>query len=326
MSNYRVPETGFADLGLVARQRAHEVVEREREVGQRAAAGRVSWRRILNVGLLLYLIGLVTFVLTATPTLFPALMLLGGFLVPVTYVAFFYQHRHLSSVSLPTVAQAFVYGGFLGAFAATLVESGYFSGLQAASLTAASLALLTYVGAGLIEEAAKLLGVLVVARRARHDAEVDGIILGAAAGMGFAALESCGYVFAAYVTSRGSLSEALAVTALRGVLAPLGHGTWTAIVASVLFRETRRGRFRVDPAVVGAYLVAALLHALWDGTVPVVGLLHLPPVWSLLAALLVFPVIGTLGLIVLWLRWREAARRQLADAAVDPNVGLLAAM
>ena len=38
---------------------------------------------------------------------------------------------------------------------------------------------------GLIEEFAKILGVLVIARHRRHDSEMDGLILGAAAGMGF---------------------------------------------------------------------------------------------------------------------------------------------
>jgi RsiW-degrading membrane proteinase PrsW (M82 family) len=47
----------------------------------------------------------------------------------------------------------------------------------------------------LIEEFAKILGVLVVGRRQHHGEELDGLMLGTAAGMAFAALESTGRAF-----------------------------------------------------------------------------------------------------------------------------------
>ena len=59
----------------------------------------------------------------------------------------------------------------------------------------------------------------------------DGIILGGAAGMGFAALESSGYVFTAFVDSGGSLSTLVLVTLLRGLLSPVGHGTPTYLTS-----------------------------------------------------------------------------------------------
>ena len=55
------------------------------------------------------------------------------------------------------------------------------------------------------------------------------------------------------------------VTLLRGLLSPVGHGTWTAILASVLFREGMPNRFRINRAVLGAYLTVVVLHGLWDG-------------------------------------------------------------
>ena len=279
----------------------------------------VSWRRTLGVGLVLYVIGLVIFGLTGNLNLFPALMLLGNFLIPVTFVAFFYQHRHLSTVRLPTVAGAFFYGGFLGAFAATVLEAIYGAAVQNSSLMGITLAVVLFLGVGVIEEGAKLLGVLVVARNAEHDAEIDGIILGAAAGMGFAALESIGYAFSAFVASQGSLTAALAATLLRGILAPVGHGTWTAIVASVLFRDTVGGRFRVDRAVLGAFLTAAVLHALWDASGPIIASLALPAGLTFVATVVVLAIVGATGLIVLWLRWREAVRREVATGKSGPR-------
>lgn len=258
---------------------------------------RRSWWRVLLIGFFLYVLGLVVLGVTLNPNLFPTVALLGNFLVPVTYVAFFYEHRHLSRLTMPTTALSFFYGGVLGVFAAALLEPIFIARLTAA----------TAFEVGLIEESAKILGVLVIARHRRHDAELDGLILGAAAGMGFAALESNGYAFTAFLRSGGSLSVTVLVTLLRGLLAPIGHGTWTAILASVLFRESAAGRFHLNRKVVAVYLTVAILHGLWDG---------LPSALIALVAsgsdvMIGQTIVGATSLVILGRRWREAKRLQL---------------
>ncbi len=98
-----------------------------------------------------------------------------------------------------------------------------------------------------------------------HGSELAGLILGAAAGMAFAALESSGYAFSAFLRSGGSLSLTVLGTFLRGLLSPVGHGPWTAILAGVLFRESAGGRFHINRTVMGTYLTVAILHGLWYG-------------------------------------------------------------
>ena len=189
-------------------------VKRDRELmGTAEVAGPVSastssWWRILLLGLGLFVLAVFVFGLTGNPNLFPTVALIGNFVVPVSYVAFFYERRHMSQVTLVSTARAFFYGGALGVFAAALLEPVFIR----------QLTFLSAFEVGLIEEFAKILGVLVVARHHRHDSEIDGIILGGAAGMGFAALESGGYVFTAFVESGGSLSALVLVTLLRGLL------------------------------------------------------------------------------------------------------------
>jgi len=99
------------------------------------------------------------------------------------------------------------------------------------------------------------------------------------------------------------------VTILRGILSPVGHGTWTAILAGVLFRESRQGHFRINGKVTAAFLGLALLHALWDGLPPLVAFLFSPGMDVFIAQ----TVVGGIGLLVLWLRWREARRLQIAQ-------------
>ncbi len=262
-----------------------------------------AWWRTLLINFVLFVVGLFLLLLTGNPNLFPTVVLLGNFMVPIAYVAFLYERSHLSTLTLPMVAKAFVYGGVLGVFGAALLEPLFIRQLDPA----------TALVVGLIEEFAKILGVLFIARRHRHHLEIDGILLGAAVGMGFAALESTGYAFSVFLASGGSLSATVGVTILRGILSPVGHGTWTAILAGVLFRESRNGRFRFNRAVLGAYLTVAVLHGLWDA---------LPPVFYVLSLYLKLPgtdfflaqgLIGGLGLFLLWRRWREGKRQALAQ-------------
>ncbi len=262
-------------------------------------AETISWWRVLLVGLLLYFVGIFILVLSGNPVLFPTVVMLGNFVVPITYVAFFYDRRHLSQLSLPTTAMGFFYGGVLGVFASALLEPIFVRPSDPASVFVV----------GLIEEAAKILGVLVIARRRHHYTELDGVILGAAAGMGFASLESNGYAFVAFLQSRGSLSVTVMVTLLRGLLSPLGHGTWTAILASVLFRESSASGFRINRKVIGAYLTVSILHGLWDGLPTVVAMLLSPGLDVFIAQALV----AATGLFILWRRWREATRQQVAQ-------------
>lgn len=267
---------------------------------------KTGWLRVFATGLLLFFAGLVILILTGNLKLFPTVAMIGNFLVPVTFVAFFYERRQWSRLSLPTTALSFFYGGVLGILAASILEPIFVRQLD----------IFTAFTVGLIEEFVKILGVLIIARRWRHDQEMDGLILGAAAGMGFAALESNGYAFSALLLSRGSLSAVVIVTLLRGILSPVGHGAWTAILASVMFRESSGNRFHINRKVLGAYFTVASLHGLWDGLPGLIAVLLSPGLDVFIGESL----IGGLGLLLLWRRWREARRLQIEEQQSLPDV------
>lgn len=255
-----------------------------------------SWWRVLLGSLAAYVVGLVLLIGTRNANLFPTVVLIGSFMVPAAYVAFFYERRHLSALTMPTTVVTFAYGGLLGVFAASILEPILLRGMGP----------LMALGVGLVEEAVKILGVLVIARRRRHSSALDGIILGAAAGMGFAALESMGYAFTAFMASRGSLSATVQVTLVRALFAPLGHGTWTAILTSTLFCESSEWRYCCTLRVLGAYATVVLLHALWDAVPPIIGALVSHGLAGFVGQLLV----GAAGLWILARRWRAARRQQ----------------
>lgn len=272
------------------------------------ARSQRDWLRVFLSGFFLYVISIILVVLTANPNLFPTLILLGNFLVPVTFVTFLYERQHLSTITLPRLGLSFFLGGVIAVFEAGLLEQLLISGPK--------FGLLTALQVGLIEELVKILAVMFVARRMQHNSELDGLLLGAAVGMGFAALESTGYAFTVFLEAFAKglrpnapqtfpLLATVGVTALRSLLAPFGHGVWTAILSAVLFRESTPERFRITGKVILAYLTVSLLHGFWDG-MPIQIVLNIPII-NLLP--LGYWIVIFIGLSMLMRLWREAIRR-----------------
>jgi RsiW-degrading membrane proteinase PrsW (M82 family) len=213
-----------------------------------------AWPRVFVVGLALWLLSVLVTFLTSNTNLIPTIVLLGSFLVPVTVVTWGFEQRSRGFLSAELILVAFVIGGVLGTLGSALLE---------AYLLHPSLFL--FLGVGLIEEGFKLALVVWLGRNVPQKMVRDGVVLGAAVGFGFAAFESAGYALNALFTIHGLSLRALVETEiLRGVLAPLGHGLWTAILGGILFGASHAGRFRFAWSVVLGYLGVSVLHALWD--------------------------------------------------------------
>ena len=232
--------------------------------GQRTRHRR-AWIRIFLGGLALWIATVVVTFLTGNSNLVPTLILLGSFLVPVTFVAYAFEHRASDTLTEQTIFVGFVYGGVLGVLGASLLEA-YLLGQS----------LLSYAGVGLIEEGVKLAALWLVARSLHTYNVRDGVVLGATVGLGFAAFESAGYAFNALFTMKGlSLASVVETQVLRGILTPVGHGLWTGILGGVLFHTARNGRLRLSWSLLVWYLVVSLLHAFWDGSGGIAALLVL---------------------------------------------------
>src|SRR5260221_8147582 len=221
-----------------------------------------GWLRALLIGVDFFIATTIVLLLTANPNLYPTVILIGNFLVPVVFVAFLYDHQHISSLSLDTVAASFCIGGVLGVLGAAILESVV---LPIAVNPTQGLSLGGGFLVGLIEEGCKIAVVIFLARKMRHNSQMDGLLLGGAVGMGFAALESTGYAFTAFLASNGHVGASILSTLIRGLIAPFGHGIWTGILGAVLFRASAPHRFRITGAVILTYLFVSLLHGLWDG-------------------------------------------------------------
>jgi len=257
------------------------------------------WIRVLAITLLLYGIAVADLLLSQNVIIFPTVVMLGSFMIPLSYVAFFYQRRKRTKTTTLSIFLSFFFGGIVGVLMASIFEPLFITRLDFA----------TAFMVGLIEEFAKIFALFILVAKRNHNVEYEGIILGAATGMGFASFESMGYGFAAFLSSSGSITTTVGTTLLRGILSPIGHGTWTAILAGILFRESAKGKFNVNLSVVLTYLLVSLLHGLWDGLPTLFSQFLFPGADFFLAESLV----ALAGFVVLAGLWRQAKSRLHSD-------------
>jgi RsiW-degrading membrane proteinase PrsW (M82 family) len=257
------------------------------------AARHNFYRTLLSFGLALYELSS-----RAATTSIPIIggvgiigvLLVGSFLIPVVYV------EYLDELDL-----------FEGVRRSFLLKIGILTAVVAIPMAlvlerlghAGAGALIPAMLTGLIEEAAKLLVVWWILGRTRYRFELDGVIIGAAAGMGFGAFETLAYGLKALI--QGSIPDLLATLGARMVLSPFGHGTWTAAICAVIWRERFTGQGRLDWRVLTAYLVSSGLHAAWD----------LQP-WRGFGGLAWLLAVGWVGVVVLGLRVHEALDQEEA--------------
>jgi len=234
-------------------------------------------------------------VATGDPNYVPSALLLGAFLVPVTFLTYLYERLPHWDVPLPAVAICFLWGGVLGTVVAGTLEYDVMR----------TLGFLPKLGIGVIEEGAKLILPLVFYFLGRYRSEAAGIVLGVATAAGFAGLETMGYGFVSLLNAKGNVGVLDEVLLVRGLTSPAGHMAWTGLVCAVLWRERlKAGHATFNWRVGGAFATAVILHALWDTFASIKS----STLVEFLSITLVSLLIALLSLILLIRRVREASR------------------
>ena len=192
----------------------------------------------------------------------PIMIMLAAFAVPVTVLIFFFEINLFRNIPFYKVIKYFILGGALSLILAILYFSlPYFQ---------ASATVQTYEGAlliGLIEEVAKAVVVaLFLFKSKRSNYILDGLLIGAAVGAGFAAFETAGYILR-FGLGNG-LQAMLDIIKLRGFLAPGGHVAWAAIEGAALmyvkgFDKLDKKHLN-DKRFLLICLIPVVLHGIWD--------------------------------------------------------------
>ena len=300
---------------------------------------RKRYWRVFLLGLIAY--GVVVAVLSSTTNLHlvPLEMLLASALVPVVFVIFCWEQNAFVDMPASVVGITFASGAVLGICLAAIFEPL----LIPHSVANTGITLPIAIIIGVVEETAKVISVVWFLRNGKLRSELDGLILGAAAGMGFSALETAGYGFAGFLQGFvvGANSPAATLTSavhagssymnhellVRMALAVFGHGVWTAIVCAAIWRDRGQSAFRLTGGVLTAFGIAVSLHALWDWS-PLIQLLGAQPGKSslILVTVVWYLLIGTVGLLVLRFFLKESLQRAKLGPYAPPPPPLLGAL
>jgi len=240
------------------------------------------WWAVFAIGLVLWIASVADVYFTGNVIVLPTVVLVGSFLVPVTAVIWYLDHDPSPALSPGRILAAFILAGAIGVLAASMLEFWVVFGPGP----------LGNLKVGLIEELVKGVAIVSLAWGLNSFNRRDGMVLGAAVGFGFAALESSGYALASLFVVQNqhlylSFSSVIVTELIRGVLAPFGHGLWSAILGGAIFHAARGGRLRLSWGVVVAYLGVSLLHATFDtfGGIPgyvvisIIGVVPLAYFW-----------------------------------------------
>jgi RsiW-degrading membrane proteinase PrsW (M82 family) len=185
-------------------------------------------------------------------------ILLGlSFLPPLAFAVWVRNHEKHQRESMLAVLGMFAYGGTLGVAIALLIEQ--LGGGALGGTTGSGAFLMLVVGAPFAEELAKGLG-LGISRRRILELE-DGIIYGAAIGLGFGATESFLYGLKAY-GDQGVIDAAVTI-GFRILSSVLLHASSSALLGYGYARV----RLRHDESLASLlpyYLLAVAQHALYN--------------------------------------------------------------
>jgi protease PrsW len=188
------------------------------------------------------------------PNLIPGLILMGAFAAPIATLILFFELNTPRNVSIYRLVILLSLGGIASLFISLI---GY------------DVARLDWLGAssaGIIEELGKLAALILIVRSARYKYILNGMLFGAAVGAGFAAFESAGKALSILV--RDGSHMMMENIALRGMLAPLMHVAWTAIVGAALWRVKHDRPITLStllaPRFYRVLLFAMFLHMFWN--------------------------------------------------------------
>lgn len=279
---------------------------------------RRRWFQVFASGLFLLALMEASYLVAPNPTLVPAMILYGAFLVPITLLAYLYERLTAWEVPMPTLAICFLCAGALGVAVASTLET----------LAMGPLGPFQDFGVGLIEESVKLVVPLVIFFMGAYRSEAAGVMVGFTSAMGFSSLESAGYGFNSFVSGDGPhntissiLKDPMSVLSLdesfimRSLLDPVGHGVWTILTCYVLFHERQRlGRTALNWRVGAAFVLAILLHAGWDTSLSASKIIS-SAVPVLVAAVIVFLIVLVT---TFWLLWRIVHKTR-QNMGVEPE-------
>ena len=183
----------------------------------------------------------------------PGLIMIGAFAVPFTTLIFFWEMNAPQNIAFYRIIYVVLIGGILS----MLVALVFFNLLKHN---------INPITIGIVEELAKVLTVIWFVQNHKYRFVLNGLLVGAAVGAGFAAFETAGYALRSLLT--GDFHNLLSTILWRSILAPGGHVAWAALTGAAFCRVQGDKKFELSlirkPAFLLVLLLVVTMHALWD--------------------------------------------------------------
>jgi len=232
----------------------------------------------------------------------PGVIFIGALAVPFSALIFFFEVNAPRNISIFETTQIFFIGGVISLIMTMLVYG--FIGFEKLNNTSTFLV-------GFAEEVGKLIVIAYFLRGAEKKYILNGLLIGAAVGAGFAVFETAGYI---------AKTNSLVVLYLRAALALGGHVAWGSLTGAALAMVKGSQPLRADHffdfRFLKFLLVCIVLHGLWD--MPLLS--HILPLITQ-AGLMVLVWIFVLVMLHAGLRQISAQQAQAQQAVPQETPG-----
>ncbi|AQQ55136.1 PrsW family glutamic-type intramembrane protease [Planococcus lenghuensis] len=195
------------------------------------------------------------------PLSIPGLITIGSFAVPFSLLIFFWEMNAPRNISIYEIAKMF----FVGGAASLVLTLVLYSFLPVDDVDFSGAMII-----GIVEETGKLGIIAYFIKKLNPKFILNGLLIGATIGAGFAAFESAGYAWYAYSASGFILGDEmmLDVIVLRAWMAIGTHVAWSAIAGAALVYVKGQHSLMKDHLFDFRFVrllgVAIILHAVWD--------------------------------------------------------------
>lgn len=193
----------------------------------------------------------------------PGLIFIGALTVPISGLMFFFETNAFKNISIFDVLKMFFIGGVLSLLS-TLVLYNFIS-FSEEYYTNGKLTVLDAMMIGLVEETGKAIIIIIFINNYKTNKILNGLLIGAAIGSGFAVFESAGYIFNISLSGADSIMDIILIRSWTGLG---GHLVWSAIIgaAVVISKENMNFKFSniIDKRFAFFFIMSVILHGIWD--------------------------------------------------------------
>lgn len=218
----------------------------------------------------------------------PGMIFIGALIVPISGLIFFYESNAFQNISFFEVLKMFFIGGVFSLLSTIILYNfvSFSDDLETYGIMTITDAFLI----GLVEEIGKAIIVILFINHLKTNKILNGLLIGASIGAGFAVFETAGYILNFGILSTGTpdLTVIMNITILRGWSAIGGHLVWAAIIgaAAVIVKDARHFTWAniLDKRFLFFFFVSVLLHCVWDANITVLGSSNLKIIFLIIIA------------------------------------------